>query len=187
MIKPGVLLNGDYRNVLPFDQDKIREFVTSSWYRYTEGRDAGLAPYDGETNAYYNGPRPPYKWLSDHPQYTWVKAPRYDGHAMAVGPNARMMIGYAQGVPAIVERVDAACDKLGLPRDNAFMNSTLGRVYGRALDALINVDMMVDQLQEMTDRIRNGETSTFNPENGNRKPGPPPARAWAGWKRPAAA
>lgn len=164
MIKPGVLLNGDYRNVLPFDQDKIREFVTSSWYRYTEGRDAGLAPYDGETNADYNGPRPPYKWLSDHPQYTWVKAPRYDGHAMAVGPNARMMIGYAQGVPAIVERVDAACDKLGLPRDNAFMNSTLGRVYGRALDALINVDMMVDQLQEMTDRIRNGETSTFNPE-----------------------
>lgn len=59
MIKPGVLLNGDYRNVLPFDQDKIREFVTSSWYRYTEGRDAGLAPYDGETNADYNGPRPP--------------------------------------------------------------------------------------------------------------------------------
>lgn len=99
MIKPGVLLNGDYRNVLPFDQDKIREFVTSSWYRYTEGRDAGLAPYDGETNADYNGPRPPYKWLSDHPQYTWVKAPRYDGHAMAVGPNARMMIGYAQGFP----------------------------------------------------------------------------------------
>ena len=33
MIKPGVLLNGDYRNVLPFDQDKIREFVTSAWYR----------------------------------------------------------------------------------------------------------------------------------------------------------
>ena len=25
MIKPGVLLNGDYRNVLPFDQDKIRD------------------------------------------------------------------------------------------------------------------------------------------------------------------
>ena len=83
---------------------------------------------------------------------------------MAVGPNARMMIGYAQGVPAIVERVDAACDKLGLPRDNAFLNSTLGRVYGRSLDALINVDMMVNQLQEMTDRIKNGETATFNPE-----------------------
>ena len=43
MIKPGVLLNGDYRNVLPFDQDKIREFVTSSWYRYTgrQGRGPG--------------------------------------------------------------------------------------------------------------------------------------------------
>ena len=75
MIKPGVLLNGDYRNVLPFDQDKIREFVTSSWYRYTEGRDAGLAPYDGETNAYYNGPqaalqvafRPPAVHLGESP------------------------------------------------------------------------------------------------------------------------
>ncbi len=86
-----------------------------------------------------------------------------------------------------MERVDAACDKLGLPRDNAFMNSTLGRVYGRALDALINVDMMVDQLQEMTDRIRNGKPPPSTRKNGNRKPGPPPARAWAGWKRPAAA
>ena len=124
---------------------------------------------------------------SDHPQYTWVKAPRYDGHAMAVGPNARMMIGYAQGVPAIVERVDAACDKLGLPRDNAFMNSTLGRVYGRALDALINVDMMVDQLQEMTDRIRNGETSTFNPEKWEPETWPSSCKGVGWWKRPAAA
>lgn len=164
MIKPGVLLNGDYHTVHDFDQDKIKEFVTSAWYTYGTKEDIGLAPYDGQNMIDYTGPKPPYKWLSDNDKYTWVKAPRYDGHAMAVGPNARMMIGYAQGVAPIVERVNAACDQWGLPRDNAFMNSTLGRVYGRALDALINVDMMVSQLDEMVDRIRHGETSTFNPD-----------------------
>ncbi len=164
LIKPGVFLNGDYKTVRDFDQDKIREFVTGSWYSYSGGKDEGLHPYEGETTPNYTGPKPPYKWLSDKEQYTWVKAPRYDGYAMSVGPNSRMMIGYAQGVSCITERVDAACHALGMPRDNAWMNSTLGRIYARALDALINVDLMADQLAELTNRIRNGETTTFNPD-----------------------
>ncbi len=163
LIKPGVFLNGDYKTVREFNQDKIREFVTSAWYDYAEGKEAGLHPFDGQTNVDYNGPKPPYKWLSDKEQYTWVKAPRYDGYPMSVGPNARMMMGYAQGVTCITERIDAACDALGIPRDNAWLNSTLGRIYARALDALINVDMMAEQLDELSRRIRNGESSVFNP------------------------
>ena len=163
MIKPGVLLGGDYKTVIPFDQDKIAEFVTSAWYEYTEGRNAGLAPYDGQTKADYNGPQPPYTWISDRPQYTWVKAPRYDGHAMSVGPNARMMLGYAQGAAPIVERANELFDRLGLPRENGLFNSTYGRTYGRALDAMINVDMMVEQMKSFVRRIKNGDTATFNP------------------------
>ena len=54
-----------------------------------------------------------------------------------------------------------------------------------ALDALINVDMMVDQLQEMTHRIRNGETSTFNPEKWEPETWPSSCKGVGlGWKRP---
>ena len=164
MIKPGVLLDGDYKTVVPFDQSKIEEFVTSAWYTYTEGQNAGLAPYEGETNPNYTGPKPPYTWLSDRPQYTWVKAPRYDGRAMAVGPNARMMLGYAQGAAPVVERANALFDRLGLPHDNGLFNSTYGRTYGRALDAVINVDLMVEEMKDFVNRIKNGETATFNPD-----------------------
>lgn len=164
MIKPGVLLGGDYKTVHPFDQDKILEFINSAWYTYTQGNDAGLMPYDGQTDAHYTGPIPPYKWLSDRPEYTWSKAPRYDGHPMAVGPNARMMLGYAQGVESIVSRANEAFDRLGVPHDNGLMNSTMGRTYARALDAVTNVDMMVRQLDEFIARIKSGDSTTFNPE-----------------------
>lgn len=163
-IKPGVLLDGKYMDVKPFDQDLIEEFVTSAWYDYTVGNDVGLKPYDGQTNPAYTGPMPPYNWLSENPKYTWVKAPRYDGHAMAVGPNARMMIGYAQGVPAVVERMNAALDKLGLPHGNGLMNSTMGRTYCRALEAVITCDNMIKQMDELVTRIKAGQTTTFNPE-----------------------
>ncbi len=163
-IKPGVLLDGDYKTVHAFDQGKIMEFVTSAWYTYSQGDDVGLAPYDGETKAHYTGPTPPYKWLSDRPEYTWAKAPRYDGRAMAVGPNARMMLGYAQGVPSVVERVNEAFDRLAVPRDNGLMNSTMGRIYGRALDAVITVDNMVRQFDQFVARIKAGDTTTFNPD-----------------------
>lgn len=164
LIKPGVLLEGDYKTVHPFDQSKIQEFVTSAWYTYTEGDDKGLTPYVGETNPKYDGPMPPYKWVSDHPKYTWCKAPRYDGIAMAVGPNARMMLGYAQGVDWIVNEFHEACAKWGVTPDNSLMNSTLGRTYARALDAKLNVNLMVQQLDEMIARIKAGDTATFNPD-----------------------
>ncbi len=164
LIKPGVLLRGDYKNVIPFDQDKIAEFISSGWYTYTQGDNVGLDPYSGETNPKYTGPMPPYEWLSDRQKYTWAKAPRYDGFAMATGPNARMMLGYAQGVPNIVERANAVFDQLGLPHDNGLLNSTLGRTYCRALDAMITVDNMVTQFDEFVARIKAGDTTTFNQE-----------------------
>ena len=180
MIKPGVLLGGDYKTVHPFDQDKILEVISSAWYTYPQGRNAGLAPYDGPTNGHYTGPMPPYKWLSDRPEYTWSKAPRYDGHAMAVGPNARMMLGYAQGVAPIVERANEVFDRLNVPRDSGLMNSTLGRTYARALDALINVDLMVSQLDEFIARIKAGDTTTFNPDKWEPKTWPSTCRG-VGW------
>ena len=72
-----------------------------------EGDGAALHPYKGETEAKYTGPDPPYQWLYADGKYSWLKAPRYDGQVMEVGPLARMLVAYAAGVPAVKQVVDA--------------------------------------------------------------------------------
>ena len=73
----------------------------------TRGRDAALHPYQGETDANYTGPTPPYQWLETDGKYSWLKAPRYDGPVIEVGPLARVLVAYAAGVPAVTRTVDA--------------------------------------------------------------------------------
>ena len=79
------------------DQAKITEQVARSWYSYADGDQAALHPYNGETEANYTGPKPPYQWLDTDRKYSWLKAPRYDGKVMEVGPLARVLVAYAAG------------------------------------------------------------------------------------------
>jgi hydrogenase large subunit len=160
--KPGLLLKGDYRTVVPFDMKKIVEYVSSAWYSYPQGDQTGLPPWEGVTDARYTGPRPPYQWLSADKRYTWTKAPRYDGYAVAVGPNARVMLGYAQGVTELKELVDDALNRLKLPLDPGLLNSTLGRIFCRAVEALDTARRMRLAFGQFVERIKAGETTTFN-------------------------
>ena len=45
----------------------------------------------------YTGPKPPYDQLNVDGKYSWLKTPRWNGHAMEVGPLARLLVGYASG------------------------------------------------------------------------------------------
>jgi len=95
----GVILNKNLSEVLPVDHadpQQIREEVAHSWYSYPAGTDA-LHPWDGITEAHYTGPKPPYKQLDEKGAYSWLKAPRWKGNAVEVGPLARMLVGYATG------------------------------------------------------------------------------------------
>ncbi len=80
LFPPGVIIGLDPSNikVRPFDQRKITESVTYAWYK----GDKPLHPYEGKT--IFN--------LERKDAYTFVKAPRYDGYSMEVGPLARMLI-----------------------------------------------------------------------------------------------
>jgi hydrogenase large subunit len=163
-IKPGLLLNGDYHTVVPFDMSKIAEFITSAWYTYPQGDEVGLQPWEGVTDANYTGPTPPYQWLSTDKRYTWTKCPRYDGIAVAVGPNARVMLAYAQGVPEIKQLVDESLARLHLPNDIGLLNSTLGRTFCRTLESVTTVKRMKKTFEDFSSRIKAGNTTTFNPE-----------------------
>jgi len=161
-LKPGIVTDSDPTKLVAFDANRIAEYITSSWYDYPDGDKTGRHPWKGETNPHYTGPTPPYQHLSDSGKYTWCKAPRYDDQAMQVGPNARLLAGYAQGHPATVKELDAVLHKLGLKP--AQLNSTLGRTLARALESLLMARRMTETFDTFVAGIRQGDVSTFNPE-----------------------
>lgn len=161
-LKPGVVTDDDPTKLQQFDLRKIAEYITSSWYVYPDGDKAGRHPWAGETTPRYTGPEPPYIHLSDNRKYTWCKAPRYDGKAMQVGPNARLLVAYAQGHAATITLLNDALLKLGLKPSQ--LNSTLGRTLGRALESQLMARRMSETFNTFVEEIKGGNISTFNPE-----------------------
>jgi len=96
----GAILNRDLSTIHEIDlnaEDQVQEFVSHSYYDYQGGKDVGLHPYVGETKFDYDGPEPPYEQLEIDGGYSWLKSPRWKGHAMEVGPLARALMLYATG------------------------------------------------------------------------------------------
>jgi len=110
----------------PMDPEQITEQIARSWYGYTNGDAAALHPYNGETTAEYTGPKTPYQWLQTDEKYSWLKAPRYDGEVMEVGPLARVLVASAAGSAEIATPVDRALHTLGLGQDALY--SSIGRI-----------------------------------------------------------
>ncbi len=163
MIPSGAILNRDLETIHDIDMnaaDEIQEHVSHSWYDYEGGKDKGLHPYDGETNLNYTGPKPPYQHLDVDQSYSWLKSPRWKGHAMEVGPLARVLMLYARGHEQTKELVHMALNKLDIPVTALF--STLGRTAARTLETKIMTDAMQGWLDELTANIKAGDTKTFN-------------------------
>jgi len=159
-VHPGVIMNDNFTDILPLDPTKIEEWVSSAWYTYQDG-DVGLTPDKGETKVNYTGPTPPYEWLADNNEYTWSKAPRYDGKPMQVGPLARVILAYAQGEPATKELVDMALTQYGVPA--AKLNSTAGRTLARAVECQTSVDMLAnDTFPAFVANLKQGDIDVFD-------------------------
>ncbi|WP_368293902.1 nickel-dependent hydrogenase large subunit [Dehalobacter sp. TBBPA1] len=160
----GIVLNRDLSKVYDLDlkdPNHIQEFVSHSWYQYAD-KDAGLHPWQGRTDPAYDGPKPPYHNLDQSKKYSWIKTPRWQGHAMEVGPLARFVVAYAKGNKEIKEMVDSSLRKLDLPLNALF--STLGRTLARALEAKFCVDQLAGFYADLIANIKAGDTQTFNPE-----------------------
>lgn len=169
----GIILGKDLGTVHEYDQAKVREYIHSSWYEYSKGDDAGLHPYEGETKAKYDGPPTPWTYLQDGRKYTWMKAPRYEGKPMQVGPLARMLVAYASGHKEVKEMVGATLAKLQVGPEALF--STLGRTAARGIETVLLARKMEQWLGELETRIRNGDTATFTKDKWN--PSSWPAKA----------
>jgi hydrogenase large subunit len=156
----GIILDRDLSTVHPYDESLVREHIEHSWLEYSGGNDQGLHPYEGETKPRYTGPPLPWDYVQDSEQYTWMKAPRYDGKVMEVGPLARMLVAYASGHSDVVEIVNETLARLEVGPEALF--STLGRTAARAIETVLLARRMEVWFDRLVDRIRTGDVRTFN-------------------------
>ena len=163
MVPRGAILNRDLSHIQEVDLTAaadIQEFVSHSWYDYAGGKDIGLHPYQGETRLNYSGPAPPYQHLDTSASYSWLKSPRWKGHAMETGPLARVLMLYASGHEPTRDLANKALAQLNLPLEALF--STMGRTAARALECKIFADAMPQWYESLMANIAAGDVSTFN-------------------------
>ena len=146
----GVVFKRQITQVQPVDISSIEEHVKHSWY---EG-DKALHPSVGET-------KPKYETLDVEKRYSWMKAPRYKGEPMEVGPLARVLIAYGKGHEPTKKAVDGVLKTLALPPEALF--STLGRTAARALESQIIGEAMDGWIDQLVENIKKGDNKTYQP------------------------
>jgi len=131
LIGEGVLCDGTWQQL---DQEMINEQVKYSWFSSPTGKH----PFQGEVN-----PAPRKSGA-----YSWIKAPRYRGMPMEVGPLSRVMVNYnAPGDPWIKKEVDSVLEPLGIPVEK--MVSVIGRHLARGLEGKWIVQQAFKWLEEI--------------------------------------
>jgi hydrogenase large subunit len=161
----GIILNGNLKEIHELDlkdPSHIQEFIDRSWYTY-DGKDnstEGLHPWKGETTLNYTGPKAPYDHLQTDNAYSWVKAPRWKGQPMEVGPLARLMVAYAAGKEDVVNLVNDTLKKLDLPI--SALHSALGRTVARGLESTLITDWLRNDMDALLKNIKNGDQVTFD-------------------------
>jgi hydrogenase large subunit len=167
LLPSGVILNGNLKEVMDVDlkaPDQVQEWVTHSWYKYAD-ETKGLHPFDGETQPNFDlgkakGTKTKIEAVDESAKYSWVKSPRWKGHAVEVGPLARYVIAYARGNAEIKEQVDAVLKKLDVPITALF--STLGRTAARGLEASWSAHKMKYFYNQLLANMKAGDLATAN-------------------------
>ncbi len=149
-IPQGVIMNRNLGQVTDFDPNAIAEHVKHSWYKDGPAKH----PYEGVTE-------PQYTSLEDKDRYSWMKAPRYQGEAMEVGPLAHVLVAYARGHKDTVEAVDYVCGQLGVGKEALF--STLGRTAARGIETLVTARKMETWINQLAENVSSGNNDLYTP------------------------
>jgi len=172
LLPRGAIIDGKLDEIHPVDlrdPEQVQEFVAHSWYKYPD-ESKGLHPFDGVTEPNFvlgpntKGSKTNIQELDEGAKYSWIKAPRWRGHAMEVGPLARMVMGYLQPkqFPEIHGLVEGALKKLDVPVTALF--STLGRTAARGLETAYCVKLQSEQFDKLMTNLKNGDLNTANIE-----------------------
>jgi hydrogenase large subunit len=158
----GVIMNGDLAHVQeiktfnePFFRENVTECIARAWY---DG-DWTRHPFEEDTV-------PKYTKFEDNGRYSWVKAPRFKGQPMQVGPLAQVLVGYALGHKPTVKWANKTLDTAGSIAKTkltpAALHSTLGRHAARMIRTQVIAELAEKHWNLLVNNIAKGDTAIFN-------------------------
>jgi hydrogenase large subunit len=158
----GTIFDGDLTRVTPiptfadpYFQKNVTESIAHSWY---DG-DWQRHPYEEDTV-------PKYSDYDAAGKYSWIKAPRFDGHVMQVGPLAQVLVGFAQGHEPTkrwaVKTLETAGKVASATLTPAVLHSTLGRHAARMIRCCVLSELAGKHWSLLAENIGKGDTAIFN-------------------------
>jgi ferredoxin hydrogenase large subunit/hydrogenase large subunit len=127
----GVVMGGKLSG---FEKTRITEDVMYSLF----SSQSGLPPSRSQTIP------DPHKAQA----YSWIKAPRYNGQVMEVGPLARLMVAYLEGDTTVKNLINSTLYKAG--KTLSHLLSVMGRHAARAIETKIIADRCVEWVEQLT-------------------------------------
>ena len=157
----GTIFGGDLSTFEPIEnfkdqrfEESVTEGVAHAWYEGEETKH----PWEGETVPDYTG-------FDEDGKYTWVKAPRFAGRPMQVGPLAQVLVGYAAGHEGtrkwLGEALRIAGNVAGAPIPLEALHSTLGRHLARAVRCAVLSELAVRHWDLLVENIGSGDTDVW--------------------------
>lgn len=145
----GLIQDRDLKNPQSADQQKVTEHVTRGWYEKNNAKH----PFEGETKP------APGQYEPDSGDYSWFKAPRYDGKSCEVGPLSRVLLAYANGHEGIRKNVDYVLNQLDIPASALF--STLGRTAARCIETVVIGAEVENWVNQLVENVRKGDDQVY--------------------------
>ncbi len=157
----GVILNADLESVRPiarfqdpYFRDGVSESIAHSWYQGNWVRH----PWEEETVAQYSE-------FDAAGKYSWVKAPRFQGRPMQVGPLAELLVGYTAGHEPFTRWTDRALSTVTSVGGKAVtvpdLHSTMGRHLARAVRAAVLSELAQKHYTLLLENIGRGDVNVY--------------------------
>ena len=158
----GTIFDGDLATVKeiksfadPYFRDNVTESIAHAWY---DG-DWAKHPYEEDTV-----PKPGAYDAAK--KYSWVKAPRFQGRVMQVGPLAQVLVGFALKHEPTVRWASKTLTTVSAlaktPLTPAVLHSTLGRHVARTVRTCVLSELALKHWKLLVDNIGKGDTAIFN-------------------------
>jgi hydrogenase large subunit len=159
----GTIVGGDFGTLKPirsfadpYFMDSVEESIAHAWYDGSWQKH----PFEETTE-------PKYTKFEEGGKYSWVKAPRFQGRPMQVGPLAQVLVGYVGGHEPTKRWADAALKTVSSVAKTtvtpAMLQSTLGRHAARAVRTGVISELGQKHWKLLVDNIAKGDTDIFNP------------------------
>ncbi len=154
LFEEGIVIGHDFENIMAFDESKITEEASRAWYK----DEKPTGPYEETTEPFYTDLNEDGT-LKTEDKYSWIKAPRYEGKPMEVGPLARMVIGYSEDASTVKPYMQRFMKATGMELID--FSTTVGRTAARAVEAEICCDYIFDFISDLIENIKYYDEETW--------------------------